>query len=105
MLIDQNSVKSYNYSQAILTLEHNFPQGTSHKALVSVTLLLETLKSSDTSIGEWVNVTGPIMAPPPDKNMSPSVTYVQAINLWSAGPVKLHEYETALTDRLRYKGP
>lgn len=100
----QNSVTSYNTSSAILTLEHNFPLGNGHKALVNVELLLESLTSSETAIGDWVNVMGYVALPPSDTKVNSSITFIQAISLWSAGPLKLHEYEAALADRLPYQG-
>jgi hypothetical protein len=95
-----HSVTSYNISSATLTLEHNFHPGNEHKALVDVKLLVETLKSSDTQTGEWVNVMGYVTMRS-DQKAAVSSTSVQAIVVWSAGPVKLDEYEKTLTERLQ----
>jgi len=92
-----------------LTLEHNYPQGSHHKALVDVNLLLSTLKSNDTRIGEWVNILGYITPTPPEtQNIiigsitsgEPRLSMVQAILLWSAGSVRLQEYERSLAKRV-----
>jgi hypothetical protein len=92
-------------SIATLTLEHDFPSGSIHKALVDVNLLLSNLQSTDTRIGEWVNVMGYITAPPSNQHRNPedrkTNIFVQAIVLWSAGGVKLDEYENVLADQLR----
>jgi hypothetical protein len=86
-------------------LEHQFPSENNHKALVDVNLLLGTLHSTDTRVGEWVNVMGYITAPSSkqhrsseDKQVNVSV---QAIVLWSSGSVKLDEYEKFLVDLLQ----
>ena len=72
---------------------------------MDVNLLLGTLHSTDTRVGEWVNVMGYITVPSSkqdrtceDKQANISV---QAIVLWSAGSVKLDEYEKFLVDQLR----
>jgi hypothetical protein len=95
------SVKSYNHSTAVLTLEHNFPERNGHQALVDVNLLLETLKSSDTCLGEWLNVVGYVTLPHPEEKTAAHSTHIQAIMVWSAGAVKLNEYEMGLTERLK----
>lgn len=88
-----------------LTLQHSYPPGTYHRAFVDVTMLLETLKSTDTRIGEWVNVIGYITNPPSGNalqvnNQDGSVSHVQAIMLWSAGSINLAEYDKFLTGRV-----
>jgi hypothetical protein len=99
-----DSVIKYDISSAILTLEHKYPPGSVQKALVDVKLLLSTLKSTDTRIGEWVNVMGYITATPSTQRLgteqTKSTTSVQAIVLWSAGSVRLEEYEKSLSDQL-----
>ena len=95
-------VTEYSKKTATLTLEHNHPTGNGIKALVDLELLLNTLKTSETQVGEWVNVIG-YTALSKDRNDStklcvkpaPSVA-VQALVLWSAGPLKLDGYERSL---------
>jgi len=98
-------VTRYNTSSGFLTVANSRPDGATDKVLVDVNLLLETLKSTDTRVGEWVNVMGYIMMPPEDRNVLTgchgTVTAVQAIVLWSAGSVKLEDYEKILIDLQR----
>lgn len=86
---------------AHLTLQHGFPKGSSIKALVDVRLLLERLTAEQTSVGEWVNVIGYICPAPsaPMKKSSSrrteaSAVHIQALMLWSAGPLGISKYET-----------
>lgn len=53
-----DSVTNYSITTGLLTLEHDCPRGTRTKACVDVMLLRSTLHSTDTAIGEWVNVMG-----------------------------------------------
>ena len=75
-------------------------------------LLLETLKREDTVVGAWVNIIGYTEGvvkegKRKDGGLKRAVdgrlqyVNVQAIMLWSAGGVKIGEYETALTGRLQ----
>lgn len=79
-------------------------------ALVDVNLLLSTLKPTDIQIGEWVNVIGYVEARSTEmkegkgcrkaKQDDKVGIRVQAILLWSAGGVKLAEYEKAVEERI-----
>ena len=74
-------------------------------AHVDVDLLLSTLKSTDTQMGEWVNVIGYVENPITSHDRRGKLrekreVKVKAIILWSAGAVRLTEYEHALRDRL-----
>ncbi len=93
-----HSVTSYSTNAAILTLEHNHPVGNTLKALVDVNLLVDTMKSNETRVGEWLNVMGytkPESISTRSKDNQPGVT-IQAIALWSAGPLNLKGYERSL---------
>ncbi|PMD27346.1 hypothetical protein NA56DRAFT_553551, partial [Hyaloscypha hepaticicola] len=91
-------VTDYSQKEALLTLEHNHPASNMYKALVDVNLLLSTLKSHETQIGEWVNVIGYIerfrREDPPSINGHE--VRVQALVLWSSGPFNLEGYEKSL---------
>ncbi|WYZ41469.1 hypothetical protein EsH8_V_000364 [Colletotrichum jinshuiense] len=93
-------VTSYSLGSAVLTLEHGFPQGSDVSALVDVQLLLGTLKSDQTRIGEWVNVVG-YLTPSSSgtrargTNREPQNVAIQALLLWSAGPLHLQRYESS----------
>jgi hypothetical protein len=94
-------VSKYSTNTAVLTLEHNHPPNNSVKALVDVRLLLNTLKSNETSIGEWVNVMGyvtseRIQGPPVNPK---SEIKIQAIVLWSANSFNLEGYENSLDQK------
>lgn len=83
-------------------------------AAVDVNLLLETLKCTDTQAGEWVNVMGYVQGPELEKGGKKSkgvgrqggkeadegtVVKLQAVMLWSAGGLKVWEYEKSLERR------
>jgi hypothetical protein len=93
-----------------LTLEHNHPVGNSVKAAVNINLLLGTVKSHETQIGEWVNVIGYVEAgqqtmPNESKGIKQLDILVQAIVLWSSGPVfKPEGYERSLDAQKQASG-
>lgn len=78
-------------------------------AWVDVHLLLSTLKPTDTQRGGWVNVVGYVGGRTTTSNPDSRARMarpdevvgvkVQAIMLWSAGDVKLGEYEKTLAER------
>jgi hypothetical protein len=81
-------------------------------ALVDVTLLLSTLTVTDTQVGEWVNVVGYVTATGDTgarggkggerRHEDGRVEIpMQAILWWSAGSVRIGEYERVLTERQR----
>ncbi|KAM0552571.1 hypothetical protein ACHAPJ_007900 [Fusarium lateritium] len=94
-------VTSYSTSSACLTLGHLYPKDSNVTASVDVSLLLETIKSEQTRIGEFVNVIGYIteMKDLRDKKapyQESKQVCVQAIVLWSTGPMDLQKYESLL---------
>ena len=95
-----SSVIKYSSKTAILTLEHGHPPGNKLKALVDIQLLVNSLKSYETRFGEWINVIGYIQAPQQNpgthSDSLDSNVYVQALVLWSAGPMKIDGYENSL---------
>lgn len=62
---------------------------------MDVNLLVSTLRYTDTQIGEWINVLGYVQSKSRD-SPAPLSTNVQAVMLWSAGFIKLDEYEAML---------
>ena len=92
------SVTDYSPKSALLTLEHNHPPGNILKVHVDVKLLLNSLKSHQTQIGEWLNVMGYIERR--KKQSTPKTDegdiHVQALVLWSSGPFNLEGYEKSL---------
>lgn len=104
------SVAKYATSTASLMLQHNYPVVSAHSttiASVDVNLLLSTLKPTDTEVGEWVNVIGyvtsePVFTTRAERRSEASkraTASVQAVMLWSAGSIKLGDYERVLTER------
>jgi hypothetical protein len=83
---------------ATLTLEHNHPPGETLKALVNIDLVLSTVKSHETRIGEWVNVMGYIQADSTSKTpaANDSGVHIQALVLWSTDSFDLQNYERSL---------
>jgi hypothetical protein len=95
-------VASYSLASGVLTLEHRLPEEAfTVTALVDVNLVLESLGSDQTRVGEWVNVIGYITDPAPLADSkgpprgSPRV-HAQAVLLWSAGPFDIRRYEASL---------
>ena len=109
-------VTKYDLPTGVLELQHAYPSAfdVTVIALVDVNLLLENLKREDIVVGAWVNIAGYVeetmnkreKVKAMDGNMGrgriPRVDLVkvQAIMLWSAGSIKIGEYERALTERL-----
>ena len=109
-------VTKYDLSTGVLELQHAYPTtfDTTVVALVDVNLLLENLKREDIVVGAWLNIVGYIeeimnkreKVRVFDGNMGQgriprvNLVKVQAIMLWSAGSVKIGEYERALIERL-----
>ena len=121
-------VTGYALSTGTLTLEHAYPPlgSACARVEVDVNLLLENLKSTDTQVGEWLNITGYVQHgkdPPtriPTGNVGGIQNYtasrtrgiegrsakqvanqvnVQAVMLWSAGGVNLGDYERSVESR------
>ncbi|KAJ2967117.1 hypothetical protein NQ176_g9823 [Zarea fungicola] len=84
------SVTGYSTSTACITLGHLYPRGTNVVVTVNVELILETLASEATSIGEWVNVIGYV------KGVGADAAKVQALMIWSAGPLDIQQYEASV---------
>ncbi|EEU45490.1 uncharacterized protein NECHADRAFT_102654 [Fusarium vanettenii 77-13-4] len=94
-------VISYSTSSACLSLAHLYPRDTNVTALVDVSLLLETLNSEQTRVGEYLNIIGYITAKKVLRDVKLSSreevqVSVQAIALWSTGSMDLQKYERIL---------
>ncbi|KAH6854352.1 CST complex subunit Ten1 [Chaetomium sp. MPI-CAGE-AT-0009] len=95
-------VTSYSPASGVLTLEHRLPEE-SHSvlALVDVTLVLESIGSEQTRVGEWVNVIGYITDAVPlalnrELSRGSPAVHTQAVLLWSAGPFDIRKYEASV---------
>ena len=109
-------VTKYDISTGVLELKHAYPSAndTTVIAVVDVNLLLENLKREDIAVGAWVNIVGYVEEVMNKRekakdlhgntgqggNPRVDLVKVQAIMLWSAGAIKVGEYERALTQRL-----
>lgn len=92
-----SSVTKYSTQTAVLTLEHNHPPGNLVQAQVDANLLVTTMKSGDTQIGEWVNVMGYVTTQRSKQaSQETPLVGVQGIMLWSSGPFDLQAYERNL---------
>ena len=119
-------VTRYALSTGVLDLRHAYhpPPKTPTIALVDVNVILEGLNTEDTQVGAWINVVGYVeevlkggkgaegqQQEKIGRNRKngerveeePRVVRVrvQAIMLWSAGGVKIGEYERTLEERLK----
>ena len=94
----------YCVKTGLLTLQHRHPITSTLTVLVSVDAVVSTIQPSDVRVGEWINVIGYVTCPPAaaetgGKRSSTEVAFIQAIVLWSAGAIKLGQYESALDQR------
>jgi hypothetical protein len=97
-------VTSYSTSAARLALGHLYPKDNTVTASVDVSLLLESLTDEKTRVGEYVNVIGYITEQKTTRHKkSPyqesKQVGVQAIVLWSTGPMDLQKYERLLSPK------
>lgn len=107
------SVTAYSAASGELTLHHNYPQPSEAKAVVDVRLLLQKITVEQTSVGEWVNIIGYISCPTSrplvthsrKRKTEPSTVHVQALMLWSTGPLDISRYEASLADVALSEGP
>ena len=97
-----SSVTSYSTSSARLALAHLYPKGNTVTASVDVSLLLESLTDEKTRVGEYVNVIGYITDQKTTRHkkqpyQESKQVGVQAIVIWSTGPMDLQRYEKLLS--------
>ncbi|KAI0537217.1 CST complex subunit Ten1 [Xylaria digitata] len=92
-------VTEYSTHSAQLTLKHRYPKESNDvEALVDVKLILETLKSEQTDVGQWVHVIGYLTfvdQNPLGSKTTPRVG-VQALILWIARDLDLGAYEKSM---------
>lgn len=72
-------------------------------ALVDVQLVLERLGAEQTRVGEWVNVIGYITlgsgaAAGRGSVVKGSTVHIQALLLWSAGPLDIQQYQISVQE-------
>lgn len=99
-----NSVTAYCTKTGVLTLQHDHPPKNLARAMVDVGLLLNSLASNETQIGEWVNVMGYVTSCLNQQLKGPGGSgnreiNIQAIVLWSAKAFDLQGYERSLDEK------
>lgn len=98
------SVRRYEVSTGHLILEHNHPPSSTAKEPASVPVdvnhVLEDVKAEDFRVGAWLNVLGYVRERDDDnrKGSARSSIYVEAVMVFSAGAVRVGEYERILRD-------
>ncbi|KAH7204303.1 CST complex subunit Ten1 [Fusarium oxysporum] len=97
-------VTSYSTPSACLFLSHLYPRDSNATAVVDVSLLLESLTAEQTRVGEFVNVIGYITEQKMTRDkkqpyQESKQVCVQAIVLWSTGPMDLQKYEKLLDSK------
>jgi len=120
------SVEKYDIASGVLTLGHHYPSSSATTlAQVDIDLVMETSSRLDLEVGAWINVIGYLTATPPqmtstlrraatevrtqarrkgERSADPRTVSVQAVMLWSAGAIKLDEYERSLELRKQANG-
>ena len=103
-----SSVSKYDVSTGCLILEHNYPLGGTEPAIINVdiNLLLEAVKAVDLQVGALLNVLGYVRKRPSTAIRTRSASGplerksvdVEAVMIWSAGAVRIGEYERVLRD-------
>jgi hypothetical protein len=90
------SVDIYDNMSATLHLKDRFASTTAPStpgsASVNVAYVLDALNFELTQVGAWVNVVGYV------KTTADGRCCVDAVVIWSAGAIKLDEYEAAVRD-------
>nr|OQO17333.1 hypothetical protein B0A51_12594 [Rachicladosporium sp. CCFEE 5018] len=92
-------VASYNVPSATLLLEDHAAISKRSSVLVNVDGITSTLNAELTQIGALLNVVGYVdHSSVVNASEKESSTNVNALMIWSAGAVKVDEYETAVKD-------
>jgi hypothetical protein len=86
------SLDGYDTTTGVLTARHDY-RSNNHVAKVTIEHVREQLPSTTATIGSWINIVGYV------QQSTVSETTVQAVMLWTAGPMKLVDYERALQAR------
>ncbi|CAK7272993.1 hypothetical protein SEPCBS119000_005418 [Sporothrix epigloea] len=93
-------VTEYDLASGILTMQHQYqnrhtPHRTDVRARVHIDLVLERLTAEQTSVGAWINVLGYVA-----DAVDTGDIHIQAVLLWSTGPLNLQEYERQLSSMM-----
>ena len=96
---NRQSVDVYDSDRAVLHLRDRFPatSATLGAAKVNVNNLLDVLNVETTQVGAWINVIGYVQQTHESRSTSiPQASVVDAVLIWSAGAIKVDEYEAAV---------
>lgn len=63
-------------------------------------MVLETMEPGIMDVGQWVNVIGYVVDGDATDQARGVDAHVQALMMWSTGPLDVHEYEKAVEDGL-----
>ena len=101
-----DSVTQYSTKSGMLCLQHSQLSALHEPfsvmvVVVDVNLLVGSLKTTDTQIGEWVNVVGYVDGRV--KEGTRVEVMVKALMLWSAGAINVSEYEAAVEGRKEHE--
>ena len=100
----------YNVKTGCLHLQHAYPLSSNKPsptvlAVVDIGLVGPTIKSTDTQVGEWVNVMGYVGEKIAGATKREIGVRVQALMLWSAGALIIKDYERAVQGRRATERP
>lgn len=109
-------VVDYDDNTGQLTVQHDYPRGTDvespKRTIVDINLTLNTTKLDVLQSGSWINIIGYVRRTSlPDTQQTRSghtvapqrQATVQAVLVWSAGVLRVEEYEKTLEDHLAAK--
>lgn len=106
-------VHDYKASKAMLALRSRFPAAKQTPVYVDVSCVLESLNHEMTAVGAWINIIGNVrhLTLPSERETTPTSrprvtkrqrhtrqTVVAATMIWSAGAIKVADYEAAAKD-------
>jgi hypothetical protein len=88
----------YDSERAVLQLRDRFPANSaSGIANVNVNNVLDALNVEMTQVGAWVNIIGYVHRSAETRSTSDQrASIVDAVLIWSAGAIKLDDYEAAV---------
>lgn len=110
-----NSVASYASATGVLTLEQPMTgTPTRVKALVSLNMILDRITAEQVATGAWINVIGRVENSTHEMQMQKQThlqrhadaqsVRVQALLVWSTGPIDFRAYEKEVVGLLREDG-
>lgn len=106
-------VLAYSEKSGELLVEHNYPRDVSFtpatKAMIDMNLILETIHPEVLQTGSWINIIGYTRQKPDQRfrhskavrtRVAGGLPEVQAVLAWSAGAVRVDNYEKTIERHL-----